>query len=409
MTQLRDAIAALAQRIEEQWKNHCYDYAAFPEIACAEIRALGDLSIFGEQSLQDWLLSVGELPKQFDPHQKFGDPPITLFHSGKFLIDAYVWLTPLLAVHDHAFCGAFAVVSGSTVQVTYHFDERQEIARNFRVGDLIPVRIEAMPPGSIMPIIAGEDFIHATWHLAKPTISLCVRTVKLEEDYYPQFHYYPPHFALADLPSPITRRFLSLLSLQSQIYGREALEALVCKLLDQGDSLLAFHCLRKYISLTADWKDAEPVIDRLQSLYPALFTNLREMLRWTHREAWHYDLSKAAEPEQRLLLGLLQTYSSQEQIVQAMRSLYPGQDPAALLIRWIESASASGAISAEVTPANSTLIRLALKKLGGADGLAVSEARGPLEVQLLGQLQNLEALKPLFMEAPRDKSVKTSC
>lgn len=133
------------------------------------------------------------------------------------------------------------------------------------------------------------------------------------------------------------------------------------------------------------------------------------MLRWTHREAWHYDLSKAAEPEQRLLLGLLQTYSSQEQIVQAMRSLYPGQDPAALLIRWIESASASGAISAEVTPANSTLIRLALKKLGGADGLAVSEARGPLEVQLLGQLQNLEALKPLFMEAPRDKSVKTSC
>lgn len=51
MTQLRDAIAALAQRIEEQWKNHCYDYAAFPEIACAEIRALGDLSIFGEQSL----------------------------------------------------------------------------------------------------------------------------------------------------------------------------------------------------------------------------------------------------------------------------------------------------------------------------------------------------------------------
>lgn len=403
---LQDVLSRLSSRIEEDWNKTDCDYAAFPEIAISALRDLESLEPFTDPSLRQWLLSATDLPKQIDPQQRFGDPPITLFHSGKFAIDVYCWLKPALAVHDHAFCGAFAVVSGSTVQITYRFTETERISEALRIGNLDPVSLEALPSGSITPIAPGREFIHTTWHLARPTLSLCVRTVGPPDD-TPQALYFPPHFRVDINPQALTGRYQSYMAFEKEAHGDGALDAFTLSLLEKGDLLLAFECLKKYASLTEDWCKVERMLGHVPLQSSSTRAALSQTVRHLHKGFWHYNLDAARGEGERLLLGLLTTFSAREPILEAVRKIHPGRDAVDLILEWIQSASDARVLSAQITPSNAILLRLALKKFAvGTDPgdnapREVDSGASQMLGHLIQKLRTIESLQPLFTAAPK--------
>jgi hypothetical protein len=81
-------------------------------------------------------LTLTEFPRQKDVNSNFGDPAITLYSSPKFYIDIYFWFEGTTALHQHAFCGAFQVLHGSSIHSWYEFDRTQVVNRFVELGTM---------------------------------------------------------------------------------------------------------------------------------------------------------------------------------------------------------------------------------------------------------------------------------
>ena len=124
----------------------------------------------------------------------FGEPPITLFRSRDFAISALVWLDGSTAVHQHGFSGAFRLLEGSSIHVEYNFSVAETITRRLLLGDLQPQGAELLQRGDVRQITAGSDFIHALFHLDRPSVTVVVRT-NSESLGVPRFGYFAPGLA----------------------------------------------------------------------------------------------------------------------------------------------------------------------------------------------------------------------
>jgi len=67
------------------------------------------------------------LPRQRDLRASFADPPLTVFSGLRFHIDVYLWFEATTAIHQHGFCGAFQVLSGSSIHSWYTFESEKKI------------------------------------------------------------------------------------------------------------------------------------------------------------------------------------------------------------------------------------------------------------------------------------------
>ena len=65
-------------------------------------------------------------------------------------------------------------------------------------------------PGTVIKILPGDQFIHSTVHLLKPTITLCLRTL-VDGEYREQYGYYPT--GIRFLGSAIPRLSFALLKI----------------------------------------------------------------------------------------------------------------------------------------------------------------------------------------------------
>ena len=82
----------LGLRIEELWEKQGPDEQSFSKICLKELSHFNfsyALDIF-EKDLSQWLLGPA-LPKQLNVYNSFGQPPITIFNNGNFVIDIYIW------------------------------------------------------------------------------------------------------------------------------------------------------------------------------------------------------------------------------------------------------------------------------------------------------------------------------
>src|SRR5215216_4020345 len=111
----------LGSLIEQRWRDENYNEEVFPEIAG---QALVETTPYREVDPWDiirWVNTTTQLPKQQDVQGKFGNPPITLYNGPRFHIDVYYWLDGTTSIHQHAFCGAFQVLLGSSIHSRYSF------------------------------------------------------------------------------------------------------------------------------------------------------------------------------------------------------------------------------------------------------------------------------------------------
>ena len=190
-----DYFREFADKLHERWRRAGYDERELPPIAVHLMRSEG---ILDRIDLQEVLRSAAE-GGRFDGLQRdssFGDLSYIVFNDPRFHIEVLVWTRGTTAIHDHAFSGAFGVLCGDSICVTYDFEAHRRINSGFRIGKLAVNECEHLKPGDVRPILEAPGLIHALYHVACPSATLVVRTHG-NPDACPQFSYLPNGIAIA--------------------------------------------------------------------------------------------------------------------------------------------------------------------------------------------------------------------
>lgn len=180
-----DKILELGPKIEamalkpEQFPAKCEDILKKLEF----ITPLEDFS----KELGQWLLNE-KLPKQLNVYNNFGQPPVTLFNNGEFVVDLYFWMQADTSIHSHSFAGAFKVLFGKSLHENYKIQEKKIYSEDVILNTLTKMESKNLLPGDTVQIIRGNGFNHRVVHLGKPTITLCIRTIS--DLTIPQWHHF---------------------------------------------------------------------------------------------------------------------------------------------------------------------------------------------------------------------------
>src|SRR6476661_1772360 len=159
----------LGHEIEALWLPQNYNEDMLPQIAADALARVDLPSKVSAWEVVEWALDQYELPPQRDVTARFADPPITLFSGQRFHIDLYFWFDGTTAIHQHAFCGAFQVLMGSSIHSWYEFETSDVINTFCQLGDLNLKVCELLNEGAIQQIWAGKGYVHALFHLDRPS------------------------------------------------------------------------------------------------------------------------------------------------------------------------------------------------------------------------------------------------
>lgn len=187
--------ASLSEQAETTWRQENYSPAAFPALATRALRdfqyklSLEEL----EAALAQWLIQ-GQIPDQINVHNTFGQPPITLFNNGKFLVEVYIWLTADTSLHSHGFRGAFRLLHGQSRHEVFDAKVLKEYAPDVLLTELGAPRVETLKAGDVRTILPGIELTHRVLHQDAPTVSLCLKTIN-EPDLF-QWNYFENGLAI---------------------------------------------------------------------------------------------------------------------------------------------------------------------------------------------------------------------
>lgn len=172
----------LAKNVEADWRANDLNLEAFPVIATTHLETFPSLAKCDtlNQELSRWLATSNQVPEQLNVHNVFGQPPITLFNNGRFVVDLYIWMNFDTSIHSHGFRGAFRVIVGRSLQELFAVHENKTVASDVMHSSLGLPRREILKTGAVATIWPGKAFTHRVVHLDQPTITLCVRTINEE-------------------------------------------------------------------------------------------------------------------------------------------------------------------------------------------------------------------------------------
>lgn len=197
-TNLPPNIAALAQlgaELERRWAARGYRAQIFPALAAEALHAAAYHCQFAEDEVIAWVHAARSLPTQLDPRSRFGQPPLTVWYSDRFVLDLYFWVDTETSIHDHSFAGAFTNLSGHSLNCAYRFEQPTEVGKGLLTGSLQLAEAVYLQPGDVCPIVAGPRFIHRVWHLDCPTVTLVARTIQRPRPRR-QYSYFPAGIAI---------------------------------------------------------------------------------------------------------------------------------------------------------------------------------------------------------------------
>ena len=239
----------LGESIEELWRDANYDEEVFAVIAKKALEESNLPQKVSAWEIIDWTLSQTNLPEQRDLHGNFGEPPITLYNAPRFHIDVYFWLEGTTAIHQHAFCGAFQVLHGSSIHSWYEFERSDKINIFTEVGEMSLKVCEILEVGDVQEILAGRQYIHSLFHLEQPSVTIVVRTHK-SPLYLPQYTYHKPSLAVDPFfeEANTTKKIQAITALIRSNHPET--DEYIAKLLEKSDFQTSFKILltvRSYI------------------------------------------------------------------------------------------------------------------------------------------------------------------
>lgn len=353
------AISHLGDTIARRWRDQGHDEALFPTIAAEALQESELLARHTGADLIDHALQTNHLPAQY--FNGFGQPPVVLYRGHEFYIEALFWFDSTTSIHQHSFSGAFAVLEGSSVHSMYGFEQHERVTSRVQLGDVRFRECEALARGTVRTIEAGSRFIHALFHLDRPSVSIVVRT-GFEPDQNPQFTYLRPGVALDPFyePEPMMTQ-LRLLEAAREAQGIDAFVRASRTLLERADYWLAYRTLSlAYDALENQdaWHDLERAArmrlgQRIEYLRPVLEEQRRQKKITASRKQIH-------DPDHRYLLALLLNVPNRQGIERLIRARYGEVDAPQLIVRWLKEISSQQQLGLDLDPLAETVLEYAL-------------------------------------------------
>lgn len=337
----------LGVAVEKLWRDKNYSEDLFPTIAA---QALEDFNLPEKVSAWDtisWALGENYLPEQRDLAGRFGDPPITLYNSPRFHIDIYFWLNGTTSIHQHAFCGAFQVILGSSIHSHYDFETREVVNRFTELGDINLEECELLQIGDVREIRAGREFIHALFHLDQPSATIVVRTHR-SPLHLPQFDYRKPFLALDPFfDEPTIAKKLQTISMVLRAKHPDG-DQMAAQLLENADFQTSYTILSNIKHLLQEdhlkqMFQATPGEDRYEKLFeivrrkhgslaetlPKVFGEEKRVREIINRRSF------ITNPEHRFFLALLMNVEGRERIFSLVKARFPESEPLEKILDWV--------------------------------------------------------------------------
>ncbi|MEZ5429124.1 MAG: hypothetical protein R2747_22955 [Pyrinomonadaceae bacterium] len=337
----------IGAQLEKLWRDKNYAEDEFPALAAGILAEAALPEKISAWDVIGWTLGQTQLPEQKDLKANFGDPPITLYNSPRFHIDVYFWLEGTTAIHQHAFCGAFQVLHGSSIHSWYEFELLNKINAFTEVGRISLKLCELLEVGDTQQILAGRQYIHGLFHLDQPSATIVVRTHK-SPLYLPQYSYHKPFLAIDPFfeEANTIKKIQCLTALFRS--NHPDTDKFIGELLEGSDFQTTFSILstvRHYLG--------QNQLDRLFNLSGATdrFDAFLEIARRRHGEpadifpavfAWQETIeeivkrrSYVSEPEHRFFLALLMNVEGRDRIFSLIRERFPEADPLEKVLDWV--------------------------------------------------------------------------
>lgn len=337
----------LGEEIEKVWRDRNYDESLFPDIAAAALKEANLPSKVSAWDVAEWAMAQTFLPDQRDPQGRFGDPPITIYNSPRFHIDVYFWLEGTTAIHQHAFCGAFQVLLGSSLHSWYEFERNDVINSSAEIGTMDLKLCELLTAGDVQAISAGKSYIHALFHLEQPSATIVVRTYKTPM-FLPQFSYYKPYLAIDPFfDEAITNKKMQVVSMMIRAKHPKT-DEIIADWLRVSDLQTTFQILSTIRGMLRS-----NAIDQLFKIEGGRdrFDLLFEVVRERHGERAnifpavfaHQDKldeimkirSVITNPEHRFFLALLLNVDHRSQILSLVGERFTGVEPLEKVLDWV--------------------------------------------------------------------------
>lgn len=324
----------LGRTVLRRWKAERFSLARFPEIARAALderppAAHVDVAAF----VREFLLNDEQA---LQTQSGFGQPEIVAYHHPKFYVQVLFWMDGTTDIHQHAFSGAFHVWVGSSIHARYTFANAATITPHFQVGDVRLQSIELLATGRTEPIVAGDGFVHALFHLETPSVTVVVRTHN-DPGTGPQLNYLPPHLALdPSVHDPLTARRTQLLDVLEELHDPSYVE-IVLAMIAELDFAHGFAVLRhgmRHLRNVGAW---DIVLASFQDKHGRLADGIPATLDEVARRESIVDLrSTITEPEHRFFLALLLNVRTRADLLALVAERFPADPPLATVLRWID-------------------------------------------------------------------------
>jgi hypothetical protein len=341
----------MGDRIFGLWQERNLDEHTLPSIA---ERVLVDDPAHRQLSALEpllWLQGRKSIPEQLDFPGTFGQPPLTIYRRGPLVIDVYYWMDGTTAVHQHAFSGAFQVLSGSSIHTEYGFVSDERIHSRMHLGKLSHKKSECLNVGATRQIRSGDQFIHALFHLDRPSVTVVVRCTN-QTDVLPQFSYHRPHVAI-DVPARsdalFTRQVQALHVLKETDLA--AFDGMVASIGEEVDFHNFYLLLREYSRLQGDFALIEEKLQLGRKRHGARIDLLRPVLREELRQGAIISRRRhVRNKDHRFFLALLANATSRGMLLDLVAQRDADCDPVDRVMDWIRELVASKSSVSESEP-----------------------------------------------------------
>ena len=181
-----------AGRVDDRWNKVGRQSDRLTEIAAETLDDHALPEGFDALSVLARLARGLDLPKQRPASDPFGQPPAMFYRNEDLEIQAITWMEGTTSIHQHGFDGAFRVLCGSSLHVKYSFEPEERLAEgHLLAGQLRMEEAEVLRVGDTRPIVSGPGFIHALFHLERPSVTIVVRNTWSDLP-YPRYDYRRP-------------------------------------------------------------------------------------------------------------------------------------------------------------------------------------------------------------------------
>jgi hypothetical protein len=323
-------LAAVAEEIERSWRDQGYDSEVFADVSAAVLeRSELPARIDAIEALH-WV-QTADLPPQTGENE-YGEPAVTAVRTVRFRLELILWMGGVARVHQHTAHGAFCVISGDRLHVIHHFDAAEERS-GLVLGHLRPRTLELLERGQVRKIYPGFESIHSLFFIGHPCVTVSVRA---HRDASPYYVYANRHLAY-DLGTPrlTVQRRLATLRQYERLCPHGLLERVmaIAGTTDVLDAWLMLAILEPVLP-----EDAMSVIQRALRERHGEWIDRMLVAREVEKQQTVMEtlLGRHENPEHRLLLGLVWSQATPQDVAGFLHRRFPDRSPSDVVARWVE-------------------------------------------------------------------------